>query len=461
MLAQHSSSKPWILVDAAVSIVRPFGAAAVLFGLISFVGYAAHIEELYRPFPNGPATNPQTATVVVLIGLSLLVGSASQRAIWLQRTFATLALLVAGTRIFDALFQTQISQSVMPFHHLVLEEIAQGKSNSFGVNSALMLAACAAAVWFKAIRQQMLSQLAASLAFSIPMITFIGYSYQLSSFYGEMSLLTATAGFTLSLSALALSADFGVLKSILSPYIAGKVARYQVVVGYLFPILIGYFLVNSFLAGDTSILGMFVVIVCWFIVLMVGVSAIFVERVDRSRREMESKLIYAAYNDKLTALPNRRKFFDAGEHELTRARRSDTRLCVMMLDIDYFKSINDKAGHAIGDKVLIEIAKTLKATLRDVDVVGRIGGEEFAVILADTNSKGAGYVAEKLRRNVEGTEVEGWTDIYGPVTTSIGWTTSRGEKSLDECLSEADKALYHSKENGRNQVIAFSDLQYA
>lgn len=461
MLAQHSSLKPWLLVDLAVSVVRPFGAAAVLFGLISFIGYAAQAEELYRPFPNGPATNPLTATIVILIGLSLLVGSATPQAIWLRRGFALVAFILAGLRLSDAVFNTQLSQSVMPFQQTVLEEIALGKRNSFGVNSALMLFACALAVQCKAFSANLLSQLSASVAFSIPMITFIGYSYQLNSFYGEMSLLTATAGFTLSLSALALTANFGVLKSILSPYIAGKVARYQVVIGYLFPIMIGYFLVNSLLTGDTSILGMFVVMVCWFIVLMVGVSAIFVERVDSTRRETESKLMYAAFNDKLTALPNRRKFFDAGEHELMRAKRNGNRLCVLMLDIDYFKSINDKAGHAIGDKVLIEIAKTLKASLREVDVIGRIGGEEFGIILADTNSKGAGYVAEKLRQNVERTEVDGWTDVHGPVTTSIGWTTSTGDKTLDECLSEADKALYQSKENGRNQVMPFSHAQCA
>lgn len=123
-----------------------------------------------------------------------------------------------------------------------------------------------------------------------------------------------------------------------------------------------------------------------------------------------------------------------------------------MLDIDHFKKVNDTAGHAMGDRILIEIGNQLSHSVRAVDLVARLGGEEFAILLADTDIESAKRVGEKIRRQIEELEVEGWTDIYGPITISIGCTHSSNHTDLDHVLSIADEALYEAKSTGRNRV---------
>jgi diguanylate cyclase (GGDEF)-like protein len=164
-------------------------------------------------------------------------------------------------------------------------------------------------------------------------------------------------------------------------------------------------------------------------------------------------------NDSLTGLPNRRKFFSAGDHEIIRAHRLKSKLWVLMLDIDHFKKINDTAGHETGDNVLKEISQILKSSLREVDLIGRLGGEEFGVILTDIPQKGAARVAETIRSNIEKASIEGWTDIYGALTISIGCASVDNKSTLEQILKKADEALYYSKNKGRNQTTFFDDIE--
>ncbi|MEH6725520.1 MAG: GGDEF domain-containing protein [Hyphomicrobiales bacterium] len=158
-------------------------------------------------------------------------------------------------------------------------------------------------------------------------------------------------------------------------------------------------------------------------------------------------------NDPLTLLPNRRKFFEVGEREMARRKRTGADLSVLMIDIDHFKNVNDTAGHAMGDHILQSLAKVLADSLRAIDLAGRLGGEEFAVLLPDTSSVGAQRVAEKIRTNIEAMPIEEWTDIYGPITVSIGCAVADQNGGLTELLSMADDALYKAKEQGRNRVV--------
>ncbi|MDP2633280.1 MULTISPECIES: GGDEF domain-containing protein [unclassified Pseudoalteromonas] len=126
-----------------------------------------------------------------------------------------------------------------------------------------------------------------------------------------------------------------------------------------------------------------------------------------------------------------------------------------MLDVDHFKSVNDRAGHAIGDKVLIAIASTLNNCVRETDSVCRLGGEEFAVILPNIDKDGAEVTAEKIRTAIERTDIPEYTDIYGQVTTSIGIAKAEENETIDTVLTNADKALYLAKESGRNKSVLF------
>ena len=177
-------------------------------------------------------------------------------------------------------------------------------------------------------------------------------------------------------------------------------------------------------------------------------------------RENESLLHevqLAATLDSLTGLLNRRTFFDHLRSELSRATRHHMHLSCVMLDIDFFKKINDDYGHAAGDAVLRRFALVVGETLRKIDVLCRYGGEEFCAILPETSISAAIKVAERVREAIERDSIT-FEDVELSITVSIGITAVtplRGAEP-DHLLSEADKALYDAKTSGRNRVEVFS-----
>jgi diguanylate cyclase (GGDEF)-like protein len=448
--------KQWTLVEAALSVPRPLGAACALFSALSLAGYFGHVEELYRPIAGGPATNPLTALSVLLLGLGIAANGRTQHGIWFERLCTLLAIWITVSRLGEVLFGTDLTSWITPFHNTVLIDQQRGRNNSMGVNTASLLLSIAVARGVYSLKMPKFSQVIASLSVAIPTVSFIGYAYGLEHFYGQMSLLTALLGFGLASATLAMTADHGGLRAILSPYIGGKIARTQVLAGYLIPTGLGYMLVKSFVSvseKSPSLFGIFVVIICWFIILMVSISAIFYDKSDFARRQGEAKLSAAALTDTLTGLPNRRMFFEWGQREIERIKRVGGDLWVLMIDLDRFKKINDIAGHFVGDRMLVAVAELLFQSVRKVDMIGRLGGDEFAVILTDTNQGGAERVAESLRQYVESLKVPGWTDIHGPVTISIGCAKLSGTDTLEKALQAADEALYQAKNNGRNQAL--------
>ena len=160
-----------------------------------------------------------------------------------------------------------------------------------------------------------------------------------------------------------------------------------------------------------------------------------------------------ARTDVLTGLNNRRSFFEMGEMILKNTKRYGHSLSVVMLDIDNFKSINDTYGHAIGDAVLKAIAKTLSQGVRDSDFTARVGGEEFAVILQETNLTSAQELIERLRAAIQLTNIHIESQDIN-VTASFGIAQFEAEnEDFDKLLSRADIALYQAKKGGRNQVV--------
>lgn len=171
------------------------------------------------------------------------------------------------------------------------------------------------------------------------------------------------------------------------------------------------------------------------------------------RKHLELELTRQAHLDYLTGLSNRHHFMAQGKVELSRAIRYDTPLSLLMFDIDFFKKVNDTYGHQVGDTVLQAVSKVCQDTMRQVDVVGRLGGEEFAVIFPETRSDEALEVAERLREAIAKTEVTIPVGLPIHLTVSIGVTTlSNKDVNIDMLLHQADKALYEAKETGRNKV---------
>jgi diguanylate cyclase (GGDEF)-like protein/PAS domain S-box-containing protein len=177
--------------------------------------------------------------------------------------------------------------------------------------------------------------------------------------------------------------------------------------------------------------------------LMVGVAEL------TAQKELEERLRKLAITDELTGAFNRRHFFELGEGELERAERYGRVTSLAMLDVDHFKRINDGLGHAAGDAALRSLVEVLREVVRSVDVIGRLGGEEFVLLLPETDLGAAAATAERVRRTIAERCAVGGVQL----TVSIGVAERRPTESLSDLLKRADEGLYRAKAGGRDRVI--------
>lgn len=174
------------------------------------------------------------------------------------------------------------------------------------------------------------------------------------------------------------------------------------------------------------------------------------------RKHLQQELEKQARLDYLTGLANRRHFMEQAERELSRTHRYQNPLAMLMLDVDDFKGVNDTHGHKVGDLVLEKLSAICRDALREFDIVGRLGGEEFAVLLPMTDGARALDIAERLRQCVARTVVPLDQGVFLNFTVSIGVAQlAAGNGSIDSLLQQADQALYEAKRSGRNRVCMY------
>jgi diguanylate cyclase (GGDEF)-like protein len=161
-----------------------------------------------------------------------------------------------------------------------------------------------------------------------------------------------------------------------------------------------------------------------------------------------------AITDDLTGLVNRRRFIEALEAEIERARRFGSALTIVLADLDNFKQVNDEFGHHGGDVVLRAFADLIRSHVRDVDVSGRIGGEEFAILLPETDRAGAARVAERMRGSLNSVSIAVSDGARIRVASSFGVAELEPDQTGDDLLRAADEALYRAKDEGKNRVVA-------
>jgi two-component system cell cycle response regulator len=162
---------------------------------------------------------------------------------------------------------------------------------------------------------------------------------------------------------------------------------------------------------------------------------------------------WMATTDALTGLLNRRAFLESTGREIARARRYNDKMSVVLLDVDHFKHINDRRGHAAGDVVLGAVGRLLGGTVRTCDVVARWGGEEFVLLLPSTGLEGAEQMAERIRAELENLQIlDGGHEVI-PVTASFGVAMYMGNETLEQLIDRADRAMYLAKSGGRNRVV--------
>jgi diguanylate cyclase (GGDEF)-like protein len=182
---------------------------------------------------------------------------------------------------------------------------------------------------------------------------------------------------------------------------------------------------------------------------------------ERQLREQALELESKSYSDGLTGIANRRRFDTHVEDEFRRAKRTDTPLSLVMIDVDCFKAYNDNYGHPKGDQCLVQIAEALTRTLeRPCDLLARYGGEEFMAVLPDTDAQGALNVAEAMLAEVETLAIEHrFSDIAKYVTISLGVITKTPtiDTAVAHIIGAADRALYRAKNQGRNRIVVDDD----
>jgi len=179
------------------------------------------------------------------------------------------------------------------------------------------------------------------------------------------------------------------------------------------------------------------------------------EKEIMNRLKSEAELLHLACIDPLTSIPNRRKFNEVLNYELQRDSRYQKGLSLVLCDLDHFKRINDKHGHNIGDEALKEFTQLILENIRKTDIFARWGGEEFALLLPETELDTAVEMAEKLRQAIEQYEFP----TIGKFTASFGVTQYMEGDDEIKFVNRADNALYKAKENGRNKVESIPPLQ--
>ncbi|MBQ8168318.1 GGDEF domain-containing protein [bacterium] len=180
-----------------------------------------------------------------------------------------------------------------------------------------------------------------------------------------------------------------------------------------------------------------------------------------NRANVYAEILKHATLDALTGVYNRRQLEERIKQEIASSHRQKTPLCAIMTDIDYFKKVNDTYGHTVGDLVLKTVSKVMRSQLREYDIAGRYGGEEFAILLPFTKLKEAKMVAERLRKSIETKTID--ISEVNPeaeqktinVTISLGIYELKTSDEDSDLLKNADKALYQAKESGRNKVVIY------
>lgn len=203
--------------------------------------------------------------------------------------------------------------------------------------------------------------------------------------------------------------------------------------------------------------GLFVLIV--FLLLLV----FFLVKKDLTiQRQLQDRLLVLASVDELTTLYNRREINRRFADEVERSRRYGQPLSLLLLDVDHFKSINDKFGHPAGDEVLRSVAYRIRDCVRSVDIAGRFGGEEFAIILPNTDRDGAFMIAERVRQGISGEPFELTNEsnetLTVPITISIGVSSTEKGETDEDAFRTADTALYQAKSEGRDRTVLFEQF---
>ncbi|RQW61870.1 GGDEF domain-containing protein [Vibrio viridaestus] len=443
------------LIIKSIGFGRVCNILALLFSACIVSGYIFSIPDLYRPFHDGPATNPLTALCLILLSLFSVL-----RQINSKLKYHLLPYLVIGLVIFKLIWHTDYSW----LSEWLLTDEAKlhvAEHNAMGLNTSIMLLLLAVAKIFQQTNHSYYYQSTLLLSLVAPSLALTGYVYHSDSLYGSMSLSTMIGGYLLCVGAMASSANKAIFRLWLKDSIVGKIARLQIIVGVSFCFILGFICRHELQQGSISaVFPAYVAVVCWLVLFLTAFSSHILNKSERQKKQYEQELIYSARLDPLTGILNRRGFQEELNKERSRQRRYGGVISVLMIDIDYFKRVNDTFGHDVGDEIIKTVATIAKTSVRCTDIVCRYGGEEIIVALPKTSLSQATLVAYKIKNAIAQQDMSVFTGKPHHQTVSIGCAAIKQDTaSIDVVFKNADLALYQAKRNGRNRVVSEIEVE--
>lgn len=321
-------------------------------------------------------------------------------------------------------------------------------------SAATLLAMTAAAFFAVEARAYLIGTVAHMTVFGGALMYLFSHVFVHDHLSGEMSLGASVAILCLAYAGVICRGDRGVMRVLLNEHASGRQARAQMLLGVVAPILLGtfYLLADPELATRAEMLLLLATIVGVNVGLII-LMAVSLERTDHARRAVERKLLNRAMRDGLTGLFNREMLSRRFQQAFSQGMGEGVPFTALMIDIDHFRQVNNRGGHALGDLVLRRAGRKMRAQLRLEDTLARIGGDEFAVILPGARLTEGLEAAERLRAAVAALGFEGQQAPGLRVTVSIGVAEWECGEELRSLYARADGALYAAKNRGRNRVL--------
>ena len=409
-------------------------------GALVLVAWLLGIEWIIQPVALAPSSRPLTALLFAVAGVAV----ATIRPFHVPtvaRYMLTFVVFVAAAAL--------AAQSLLVFP----EDAPLLKVLDIGWHAATMFILVSLSFLVRGQGYARSGQFLAIGGMAPPLISMAGYAYGIDQFYGALSPVSTAIGIVFAATPFLLGARTGFMRALSSPWDGGHYGRLQIasVAGALF---VGGLVLQKGSADISSHLAAYVVGSILLLTLISGYSAIAIERSDYARRAAERIIAQLVLHDPLTGLYNRRFLKEQAGSIVAFAQRQGIPLSLLMVDIDYFKKINDEFGHQVGDIVLQRLSHLLQTRLRRGDVAIRYGGEELLVVLPGAKETDAVEVAETIRRTAAHMDV---SDI-GPLRVTVSIGVAGVETTLHDAVAIADAALYAAKRAGRNCVVGSAGL---
>ena len=438
------------------------GAVTALIGaVVIIVGWAFNVAAVRALVPGTVAMKASTALMFMLCGVALLLAPAKDNRRWIGLSCSAACVLIALVFLSEYVFGWRLGIDEFPFRDAAGHADKIAYPGRPAPTTLVCFVLTGVALLLRPTRWRIEEVLMAPVA-AIAAMCVVGYAYSIPAFYGpasaaKMALNTGIA-FLLLACGVVFAQEDGRLKRLLVTTDPGSVmARRLIPLAILVPLTLGWLRLKGQQDGvfdlrvGTWLLTM-TEIVCLIAVIIWAASSL--SRTDSHRRRLEDELQRLAGEDELTHLANRRGFSERLARELSLASRHSSPGALLMIDLDRFKAINDRHGHAAGDALLRRISEVLQGRLRDTDALGRLGGDEFVAYLPQTDADAGARVAEHLLTAIReaSTELGDGMRTTSSIGVAFDATSSHGPEVM---LKAADRAMYRAKRAGGNRVDGY------